>query len=112
MTFKEFKKKILEISGEQFQAVQFHPLEHGIRRALFEENKLKRMIAIGRRSDCETAKRRVAAWQRQLQRVQQTRKRLENTRDGIFAPAPAAAVPTQEVLRAGDKSLRPVLSAR
>ena len=109
MTYKDFKKKIREVSAEVYKPTSFHPLQHGIQRATFEEQKLKRLIAIGRRASFETARNRVAAWERQLVRVQQTRQRLMNTRDGIFIALKRE--PTQLQVSHKEENFQPAVSS-
>ena len=84
MTFKEFRLRVLAISREQFTGTKTHPLEHGIERATFEEQKLERLIAAARGATFITAKRRVAAWRRQLQKVRAARQRLMAIKAGVY----------------------------
>ncbi len=91
MTYKEFRKQARQISREQFKGLSFHPLEHGIERGRFEENKFKRLIRLAKETPCETTRRQIERWERQIARLQETRRRLEKAKAGIFgdtAPAP------------------------
>ena len=84
MTFKEFRQRVLAISRDEFIATHSRPLEHGIERAHFEEEKLKRLIAVARQAKFVTARRRLEAWQRQLEKVRSVRERLECTNANVF----------------------------
>jgi hypothetical protein len=77
MTYKEFKRHVFTIYNETFTGADNSPIEYGIQRARFEEKKLQRLIVLADQTDFSTAKRKVAGWHRQLERVQQIRERLE-----------------------------------
>ena len=77
MTYKEFKRHVFTIYNETFDGADNSPIEYGIQRAKFEEKKLNRLIVLADQTDFSTAKRKVAGWRRQLDRVQQIKARLE-----------------------------------
>lgn len=77
MTYKDFKRQVFAIYNETFNGDDKSPIEYGIQRAAFEEKKLRRLIALADQTSFSTAKRKVAGWQRQLERVQQIKARLE-----------------------------------
>lgn len=77
MTYKEFKRQVFVIYNEPFVGMDNNPIEYGIQRALFEEKKLRRLIELADQTVFSTAKRKVAGWRRQLERVQQIKARLE-----------------------------------
>ena len=112
MTFREFRERVLTISREEFKGTKTHPLEHGIERASFEEQKLERLIAATRGASFLTAKRRAAGWRRQLQKVRAARQRLMDIRAGVFPgrrkprrvahqhePVATVGIPAQKCLR-------------
>ncbi len=80
MNFKEFKKQSLQITLEHFESKEFHPLDFGIQRARFEEQKLKRLIELSEQVDSLTVKRKAAGWRRQLEKTANVRARLETMR--------------------------------
>ena len=84
MTLRDFRRAAIEITSEEFNAVCIHPLEHGIARARFRQDQLKRLIEMGRKAKFQTAKRQVAAWQRELVRLEGVQTRLANTKAGVF----------------------------
>jgi len=77
MTYKEFKRQVFMIYNEPFEGADNSPIEYGIQRARFEEKKLRRLIVLADQTAFSTAKRKVAGWRRQLERVQQIKARLE-----------------------------------
>ena len=80
MNFKEFKQQSLKISLEPFESKEFHPLDFGIQRALFEEERLRRLIELAEQVESLTVKRRAAGWRRQLEKTKSVRNRLESQR--------------------------------
>lgn len=98
MTYKDFKRQVFVIYNEPFKGIDNNPIDYGIQRAFFEENKLRRLIVLADQTTFSTAKRKVAGWRRQLERVQQIKARLElrkkesplgNAVFGRLSPAPA-----------------------
>ncbi len=87
MTFKEFQTRVRDIKKESFDGTADHPLQWGIQRARFNEEKLERLVSIAREVPFATAKRRFDAWQRQLVRVRETRQRMERAELGIYENA-------------------------
>jgi hypothetical protein len=77
MTYKEFKRHVFTIYNEDFNGEDSSPIDYGIQRAHFEEKKLHRLIELAEQTEFSTAKRKVAGWHRQLERVQQIKARLE-----------------------------------
>jgi hypothetical protein len=80
MTYKEFKRQVFAIYNDGYKGEDVSPIEYGIRRAEFEEEKLKRLITLADQTVFSTAKRKVAGWRRQLDRVHLIRVRLEQRR--------------------------------
>jgi hypothetical protein len=80
MTYKEFKRQVFAIYNDSYKGEDVSPIEYGIRRAQFEEEKLKRLITLADQTVFSTAKRKVAGWRRQLERVHVIRVRLEQRR--------------------------------
>ncbi len=88
MTYKEFKRSVFVIFSETYGGEDVSPIEYGIQRAIFEEKKLLRLIALADHTDLSTARRKMAGWRRQLERVRQIRLRLELRRiDAPIVPA-------------------------
>jgi hypothetical protein len=85
MTYKEFKRQIFAIYSETYSGEDVSPIEYGIRRAEFEDMKLRRLIELAEQTAFSTARRKVAGWKRQLERVQLIRMRLEERRREIPA---------------------------
>jgi hypothetical protein len=79
MTYTEFKRHVARISRQEFLSSQFNPLQYGIERTRFEERKLRQLIALAKRTQFLTAQRKVAGWERKLQRMQEKRARFERT---------------------------------
>jgi hypothetical protein len=79
MTYTEFKRSVARIARQEFLSSQFNPLQYGIERTIFEERKLRQLIALAKRTQFLTAQRKVAGWERKLQRMQQKRERFEQT---------------------------------
>src|SRR5687768_9648642 len=77
MNYKEFKRHVFTIYNEGFNGQDSSPIDYGIQRACFEEKKLHRLIELAEQTDFSTAKRKVAGWHRQLERVLQIKARLE-----------------------------------
>jgi hypothetical protein len=80
MNFKEFKQQSLKITLQQFESKEFHPLDFGIQRARFEEEKLKRLIDLAEQVESLTVKRKAAGWRRQLEKTVGVRMRMETMR--------------------------------
>ncbi len=85
MTYKEFKRHVFTIYSENYNGEDVSPIEYGIQRAKFEEIKLERLIVLAEQTDFSTAKRKVAGWRRQLERVHQIRARLEQRKTETMA---------------------------
>ncbi len=77
MTYKEFKREVFVIYNENYNGADVSPIEYGIQRAKFEENKLERLITLASKTNFSTAKRKVEGWRRQLDRVHEIKARLE-----------------------------------
>ena len=86
MTYKDFKARVRAIEGELFRPTQMHPILFALERADFEEQKLNKLIATARLANFATAKNRLAAWRRQLGRVQARKIRLAQFGGGSTAP--------------------------
>ena len=86
MTYKEFKRHVFTIYNETFDGTENSPIDYGIQRAKFEEKKLNRLIVLADQTDFSTAKRKVAGWRRQLERVQQIKARLERRKSEMPVP--------------------------
>ena len=78
MTRKEFERLRMSIEEQDFFGNCTDPIEYGIQRARFEEKKLRKLIVLADQTAFSTAKRKVAGWRRQLERVQQIQTRLES----------------------------------
>lgn len=77
MTYREFKTLVCKVSQEQLQSRQNHPILFGIERAQFEKQKLQRMIDAGNQLRSKTAQRRIEAWQREINRLDEKGKYLQ-----------------------------------
>lgn len=80
MTYKEFKRRVFTIYNECYHGGDLGPIEYGLRRAEFEENKLGRLIGLAEETEFSTARRKVEGWRRQLERVHAIKARLEERR--------------------------------
>jgi hypothetical protein len=114
MTYKEFKREVFAIYNQPFAGDDKNPIEYGIQRAGFEEKKLRRLIGLAEQTDFSTAKRKVAGWRRQLERVQRIKTRLELRRKEApvgFTPGkrPPSAVPLPLI---ANRTTRPIATAR
>jgi hypothetical protein len=88
MTYTEFKRNVARISRQEFLSSQFNPLQYGIERTRFEERKLRQLIALAKRTTFLTAQRKVAGWERKLERMQQKRERfIETSRSASLVAA-------------------------
>jgi hypothetical protein len=88
MTYTEFKRNVARICRQEFLSSQFNPLQYGIERTRFEERKLRQLIALAKRTQFLTAQRKVAGWERKLQRMQEKRERfIETSRSATLVPA-------------------------
>jgi hypothetical protein len=88
MTYTEFKRSVARISRQEFLSSQFNPLQYGIERTRFEERKLRQLIALAKRTTFLTAQRKIAGWERKLERMQQKRERfIETSRTAALVPA-------------------------
>ena len=87
MTLKEFRQSILAITREKFDEPCTHSLDLAIRRVAFKQGQLKRLIMMGQRAKFQTAQKQVAAWRRELVRLEEKRKRFSNMKAGIFPNA-------------------------
>ena len=83
MDFKEFKRRSLQIALEPFQSKEFHPLDFGIQRARFEEQRLRRLIELAGQVESLTVKRKEAGWRRQLEKTVTVRNRMETMRSAV-----------------------------
>ncbi len=97
MTYKEFRQQALAISKEPFEGSDENLLEYGIQRARFRENQLQRLIVLANQTGFSTAKRKVAGWRRQLERVGQIKMRLKMQKS---EPSPIRALIGKPVDRA------------
>jgi hypothetical protein len=90
MTLREFDKLRLSIEREKF-ICDCEPISYGIKRAIFQQNKLKRLIAAAKQVDMKMARTKLALWERQLERAGRTQTRFEKIRDESRAHALASA---------------------
>lgn len=83
MTLKEFDKIRIEIQRERYVGTCSDPITFGIRRAIFDQVRFKRLIAeAGKVSNpTKSLQLRMAQWQRQFDRAICTQHRLEQTRE-------------------------------
>jgi hypothetical protein len=88
MTYKEFKRHVFTIYSETFNGEDSRPIDYGIQRACFEEKKLQRLISLAEQTNFSTAKRKVAGWQRQLERVLQIKARLQLRKNETTSEVP------------------------
>jgi hypothetical protein len=77
ITFSEFKRRVAQINGRNFEGESFHPLDYGIERAGFEEKRLRQLIELAEEAPFQTAVNRKKSWMRRLKKVQQSRERFE-----------------------------------
>jgi len=114
MTYKEFKRHVFTIYNETFDGADNGPIDYGIQRAKFEEKKLNRLILLADQTDFSTAKRKVAGWRRQLERVHEIRARLELRKSET--PVAVAVYDRPErvipINLTGGRHARPVATAR
>jgi hypothetical protein len=101
MTRKEFEKQRIAIQSEIFKEDCSDPFTYGIRRAEFEQNKFRRLIATARRTNVQTARAKLAQWKRQLERAMRRQAHLEKIRDEIRALPGRKLVVRQEENRCG-----------
>jgi hypothetical protein len=80
MTLKEFRELELAIRGERFESSS-ETLTYGVERAIFEQQKLKKLIAAAEQVDAKTVRTKLASWQRQLQKAIQSQARFEKMRE-------------------------------
>lgn len=93
MTFAEFKRQISLVARERYQGDELSPLQFGIDRARFEEQKLLKLIALAQQAGFATAQRRKAAWERQLIKVRSSRQRFQHIQSDIAAVRPVVQLP-------------------
>ena len=85
MTYKEFKAQVRAVEAKVFRSTETHPISFAVERAAFEEEKLNQLIALAKRASFMTAKNRLAAWRRQLERVRAKKERLTQFNVSIAA---------------------------
>jgi hypothetical protein len=112
MTYKEFKREVFAIYNQSFAGDDKNPIEYGIQRAEFEEKKLRRLIALADQTAFSTAKRKVAGWRRQLERVQQIKARLGSRRKEMPLAVEAGRTSAVPPSLAAGRAIRPVATAR
>jgi hypothetical protein len=113
MTYKEFKREVFAIYNEAFLGDDKSPIEYGIQRAGFEEKKLRRLIVLAEQTTFSTAKRKVAGWRRQLERVQQIKARLEmRKREAPASFAEVNRITSATLPLVENRAKRPVIAAR
>ena len=81
MTYKDFKAHVRAVEAETFQPTQTHPILFGLERLAFQSHRLQRLIGI----HFATARARLAAWRRELKRVNAKKARL--TRFNVLTSA-------------------------
>jgi hypothetical protein len=84
MRLSEFKNKMFQVLNQKFIPTAFEPLDYGIQRAAFEEQKLQQLISLAEQVEFLTAKNKLRGWRRQLERATARRLRLENTKKGLY----------------------------
>lgn len=82
MTLKEFRELELSIRSEKFESSS-ETLTFGVERAIFEQQKLKKLIAAAEQVDAKTVRTKLASWQRQLQKAILSQARFEKMRDEL-----------------------------
>jgi hypothetical protein len=88
MTASEFDKIRLPIEKEKFVTDVCDPISYAIERSLFDQEKLKRLIAAARQVEGKLARMKIEKWQRMLQRAEQSREHLEERRAELRASKP------------------------
>lgn len=77
MTLSEFLKASREIQEEQFLDPPVHPFRYGVEKAKFEQTRLKRLIALGERTDGKVVQRYLTRWRKELEVQKQVQGRFE-----------------------------------
>ena len=85
MTYKDFKAHVRAVEAETFQPTQTHPILFGLERLAFQSHRLQRLIGIAEQVHFATARARLAAWRRELKRVNAKKARL--TRFNVLTSA-------------------------
>lgn len=91
MTLKEFRELELAIRSEKFESSS-ETLTYGVERAIFEQQKLKKLIAAAQEVDAKTVRTKLASWQRQLQKAIQSQARFERMREEMRSSRPTMSL--------------------
>lgn len=86
MTLKEFHKLALKIQSEEFKSSS-DGFTYGLERAVFDQEKFKKLIELAREVDCKTGQTRLALWERQLERAIKRQARFEEMLNNMRAEA-------------------------
>ncbi len=77
MTLNEFGRQVRQIEKEELESGSLDTVSFGLERSKFEIEKLKRLIALGKRVGLKTSAKRISKWQKQLEKVQENQRRFE-----------------------------------
>lgn len=73
----EFAKLRRAIEAEELRIDDSDPINYGLQRALFETEKLRKLIAAAEKFDMQSTRRKAAQWQRRLAKAEEAQRRFE-----------------------------------
>lgn len=77
MTYKEFQTATAKIQNEKYSGDVFTAVDFGLKRADFVQDKLQQLVAIAEKTHSATARKKQAAWLREIEKSKVARKRFE-----------------------------------
>lgn len=80
---KEFDRLRRTLEAQQLLDEYGAPILYGVERAIFEQQKYKRLLAVARKVQSPTARRQRQLWMRQLECARQAQARFQKLRDDI-----------------------------
>ena len=85
---KEFERLRRNIEGQELLNEYGIPIAYGVERAIFEQEKFKRLIAVAHQAHTRSARKQLRQWVRQLECARRAQLRFQKLRDAIRANRP------------------------
>ncbi|MGZ4962207.1 MAG: hypothetical protein ACXWIU_16035 [Limisphaerales bacterium] len=85
---REFDRLRRKIEDQEFIDEYGVPIPYGVERAIFEQQKYKRLIAVARQTQTPPARKQRQLWLRQLECARRAQTRFQKLRENIRAGCP------------------------
>ena len=88
----EFARLRRAIEAEELRIDDSDPINYGLQRAIFETERLRRLIEAAEKFDMQSTRRKAAQWRRRLAKAEEAQKRFEQLKQEAQAKRAAAAL--------------------